>query len=121
MVIRSYGVGTDWEVRVLPNIYPAFSGNEPMVVSHLGPVYIQAPASGTHEIVVLTPEHDSSWADLSPHHSEIVMAALRDRMPRARHHPRPALQPGGCEQRPGGWSVGGTSPRAASVDALHPG
>ena len=53
-----------WQVRVVTNLYPAFSGSEPMVVTHLGPVYTQAPASGIHEVLVLAPEHHSSWADL---------------------------------------------------------
>jgi UDPglucose--hexose-1-phosphate uridylyltransferase len=69
-----------WEVRVFPNLYPAFSGNEPMVVTHLGPVYTQAPASGIHDVLVLTPEHQVSWADLSESHSAVVMSAMRDRM-----------------------------------------
>ena len=51
-----------------------------MVVSHLGPVYTQAPASGVHEVLVLSPEHNSSWADLSESHAALVMDALRDRM-----------------------------------------
>jgi UDPglucose--hexose-1-phosphate uridylyltransferase len=69
-----------WQVRVVTNRYPAFSGSEPMVVTHLGPVYTQAPASGVHEVLVLAPEHNSSWADLSESHSALVMEALRDRM-----------------------------------------
>jgi UDPglucose--hexose-1-phosphate uridylyltransferase len=79
-VLESYGPGGTWQVRVVANRYPAFSGNEPMVVTHLGPVYTQAPASGVHEVLVLAPEHGSSWADLSEGHSALVMGALRDRM-----------------------------------------
>src|SRR3984957_16676783 len=79
-VLESYGSGGAWQVRVVSNRYPAFSGNEPMVVSHLGPVYTQAPASGVHEVLVLAPDHNSSWADLSESHSALVMYALRDRM-----------------------------------------
>jgi UDPglucose--hexose-1-phosphate uridylyltransferase len=90
VVLSSYGSDGHWDVRVLPNLYPAFSGNEPMVVSHLGPVYTQAPASGTHEVIVLTPDHDKSWADLGPEHSELVMMALRDRM--AQHAATPGLR-----------------------------
>ena len=78
--LESYGPSGRWEVRVVPNLYPAFSGNEPMVVTHLGPVHTQAPASGIHEVLVLTPEHNSSWADLSESHSALVMEAMRDRM-----------------------------------------
>ena len=78
--LESYGTSGPWQVRVVPNKYPAFSGNEPMVVSHLGPVFTQAPASGIHEVFILSPEHDISWADLNEAQAGLVMAALRDRM-----------------------------------------
>jgi UDPglucose--hexose-1-phosphate uridylyltransferase len=70
----------EWQVRVVRNRYPAFDGSEPMVVTHLGPVFTQAPASGVHEVLVLTPEHDATWADLSESHAALVMEAMRDRM-----------------------------------------
>ena len=89
-VVASYGPAGSWAVRVLPNRYPAFSGSEPMVVSHLGPVFTQAPASGLHEVLVLTPEHNASWADLSETHAGFVMEALRDRM--AAHASTPGLR-----------------------------
>jgi UDPglucose--hexose-1-phosphate uridylyltransferase len=54
-----------------------------MVVTHLGPVFTQAPASGIHEVLVLAPDHHSTWADLSETHSGLVMGAIRDRM---EHH-----------------------------------
>jgi len=79
-VLESYGPNGAWQVKVVTNRYPAFSGSEPMVVTHLGPVYTQAPASGVHEVLVLAPEHNSSWADLSESHSALVMEALSDRM-----------------------------------------
>jgi UDPglucose--hexose-1-phosphate uridylyltransferase len=79
-VLASYGSGDAWQVRVVTNRYPAFSGTEPMVVTHLGPVHTQAPASGVHEVLVLAPEHNASWADLSESHAALVMEALRDRM-----------------------------------------
>ena len=70
----------DWRVRVVPNRYPAFSGDEPMAVEHRGPVFMQAPASGIHEVLVLGPEHGASWADLPDDHAEQVMTAIRDRI-----------------------------------------
>jgi len=79
-VVASYPPDGPWQVQVVTNRYPAFSGNEPMVVTHLGPVHTQAPASGIHEVLVLAPEHTSSWADLSESHSALVMEALRDRL-----------------------------------------
>jgi UDPglucose--hexose-1-phosphate uridylyltransferase len=79
-VLESYGPVGAWQVQVVTNRYPAFNGNEPMVVTHLGPVYTQAPASGVHEVLVLAPEHNASWADLSDAHSALVMEAMRDRL-----------------------------------------
>ena len=79
-VLETYGPGGTWQVRVVSNLYPAFSGSEPMAVTHLGPVYTQAPASGLHEVLVLAPDHHSSWADLSESHAALVMEAIRDRM-----------------------------------------
>ncbi len=79
-VIERVGADGEWEVRVVPNLYPAFSGNDPMVVSHLGPVFTQAPASGVHDVIVLAPDHNVSWADLGADHSALIMYAIRDRM-----------------------------------------
>lgn len=78
--LETYGNDGGWLVRVVPNKYPAFSGAEPMVVTHLGPVFTQAPAGGAHEVVVFTPEHDVSLADLPDAQAGLVMAAIRDRM-----------------------------------------
>ena len=67
-------------MRVVPNRYPAFSGGEPMVVRNLGPVFSEATAPGLHEVLVLTPDHGASWADLHDRQVGAVMAALRDRV-----------------------------------------
>jgi len=77
--LETYGPAGQWLVRVVPNLYPAFSGHDPLTVEHLGPVFTQARASGIHEIFVFTPDHDASWADLEDKQSGLVMAALRDR------------------------------------------
>jgi UDPglucose--hexose-1-phosphate uridylyltransferase len=88
--LATYDRGGHWQVRVVPNRYPAFGGTEPMAVSHLGPVFTQAPGSGLHEILVLTPRHDDTWAELSEEHSATVMEALRDRL--AQHERTPGLR-----------------------------
>ncbi len=67
-------------MRVVPNLFPAFEGNEPLRVQNLGPVFTQASASGVHEVLVFTPEHTGSWADLDDKHAGLAMAAIRDRM-----------------------------------------
>src|SRR5665213_1909413 len=88
--LETYGPDGDWLVRVVPNKFPAFAGNQPMVVDHLGPVFTEAPASGIHEVLVLTPDHTATWADLSESHAGLVMAAIRDRM--AEHAAVPGLR-----------------------------
>jgi UDPglucose--hexose-1-phosphate uridylyltransferase len=84
--LETYGPDGRWQVRVVPNLFPAFSGDEPMSVSHLGPVFTQATASGIHEVLVLCPEHDTGWADLDDPDSGLVMAALRDRLEEHARH-----------------------------------
>jgi UDPglucose--hexose-1-phosphate uridylyltransferase len=79
-----------WDVRVVPNKYPAFSGTDPMVVTHLGPVFTQAPASGVHDVIVLSPDHNISWADIDAEHSARIMAAIRGRM--LEHSAQPGLR-----------------------------
>ena len=77
---RPTGPSGTWLVRVVPNLYPAFEGHEPLRVQNLGPVFTQAAASGVHEVLVLSPDHDGSWADLDDKQAGLVMAAIRDRM-----------------------------------------
>jgi UDPglucose--hexose-1-phosphate uridylyltransferase len=78
--LETSGDDGTWQVRVVPNKFPAFSGSEPMVVTHLGPVFIQAPAGGTHEVIVISPRHDASFADLTDRQMTMVVGAIRDRM-----------------------------------------
>lgn len=77
--LETYGPEGDWLLRVVPNRYPAFDGEGALRVEHLGPLFAQAPATGLHEVLVLSPDHAASWADLSDAQAELVMGALRDR------------------------------------------
>lgn len=78
--LETYGTNGEWLLRVVPNKYPAFSGTGEMEVEHLGPLFAKAPATGIHEVLVLTPEHAHSWADLDDRRAGLVMSALRDRL-----------------------------------------
>jgi UDPglucose--hexose-1-phosphate uridylyltransferase len=49
-------------------------------VQNLGPVFTQAEASGVHEVLVFSPDHHGSWADLDDKQAGLAMAAIRDRM-----------------------------------------
>jgi UDPglucose--hexose-1-phosphate uridylyltransferase len=61
-----------WRVRVVPNLYPIVGGPE------AGP-----GATGAHEVVVLSPAHRDSFAQLDDAQATEVLTVLRDR---ARHH-----------------------------------
>ena len=78
--LETYGPTGGWLVRVVPNLYPAFEGDEPFVVANRGPVFTQASAGGIHEILIFSPEHDATLGQLSQEQVELVMAALRDRL-----------------------------------------
>lgn len=78
--LETYGTDGRWLLRVVPNKYPAFSGSGELTVERLGPLFAKAAASGIHEVLVLTPEHHQSWADLDDRQVGLVMSALRDRL-----------------------------------------
>jgi UDPglucose--hexose-1-phosphate uridylyltransferase len=88
--LESYGPSGGWLVRVVPNRYPAFEGDAPFVVEHRGPVFTEAPASGIHEVLILSPDHDSTLATLPDEQTALVMAAIRDRV--EEHQNTPGLR-----------------------------
>ena len=40
--LESLDEGGHWRMRVVPNLYPAFDGDEPFAVHHHGPVHVEA-------------------------------------------------------------------------------
>ncbi|MFP3906807.1 MAG: galactose-1-phosphate uridylyltransferase [Acidimicrobiales bacterium] len=85
--LETYGPDGGWLVRVVPNLYPAFVGTQPMQIEHVTPLHVQAPASGLHEVLVFAPEHDLRLDQLDSRRITLVMAALRDRFEDHSHHP----------------------------------
>jgi UDPglucose--hexose-1-phosphate uridylyltransferase len=85
--LETYDKHGEWVVRVVPNRYPAFDGDEPLRVQNMGPVFTQAVASGIHEVLVFSPEHTAGWADLDDAQAAVTMAAIRDRMEDHSHRP----------------------------------
>jgi len=86
--LEVYGTSGAWLVRVLPNRYPAFQGDAPFVIENRGPVFTEAPASGIHEVLVLSPDHEVTMASLPDEQVSLVMLAIRDRV--AEHESTPA-------------------------------
>lgn len=77
--IESLDEGGSWKMRVIKNLYPAFEGDEPFSVHHLGPVHVEAEASGIHEVFVFTPEHESGLETLSDGDAADMLRMLQRR------------------------------------------
>ena len=103
----------------VPNRYPAFEGDAPFVVENRGPVFTEAPASGIHEVLVLSPDHDATMASLSD--EQVVARHARHPRPRrgAREHLRTALQPGDHQPRPPGRRLDRAPARPAARDPVR--
>ena len=68
-----------WSMRVIPNRYPAFDGDEAFAVHNLGPVFVMAEASGIHEVFVFSPRHDGRLHQLDDEHAAELMFTLQRR------------------------------------------
>ncbi len=76
-----------WSMRVIPNKYPAFDGDDPFAVQNLGPVHVQAEASGIHEVFVYTPDHHGGLHLLDDEHASLFMQVLKRRLAAHADHP----------------------------------
>jgi UDPglucose--hexose-1-phosphate uridylyltransferase len=85
--------GPGWQVRVVPNLYPALDGSAESSRQEPQPqpganasrdLFWSAPALGAHEVIVNTPEPVSTLADVSDEQRELAMEVWRERM---RAHP----------------------------------
>lgn len=74
------GDGSEWRMRVVPNLFPAFDGDEGLAVRNLGPVHVMAEASGVHEVFILTSEHAGRLHELSDEHISEAMQVLKRRL-----------------------------------------
>jgi UDPglucose--hexose-1-phosphate uridylyltransferase len=77
--LEQLDAGGSWKMRVMPNKYPAFYGDEPFSVHHLGPVHVEAEASGIHEVFVYTPDHNGGLHSLSDIDAADMMRVLQRR------------------------------------------
>jgi UDPglucose--hexose-1-phosphate uridylyltransferase len=77
--LESVGEGGDWTLRVVPNLYPAFDGDDGFAVRHVGPVHVMAEGTGIHEVFVYSPAHDDSLDQLDDAGAGRFMLALKHR------------------------------------------
>ena len=73
--------GPGWNVRVVPNLYPAVTpdADEPPR-SHNQDLFHAQAATGHHEVIINSPRSVSSLSDLSPDEVGAAMEVWRDRM-----------------------------------------
>ena len=62
--LETYGRDGQWVVRIVPNRYPGVLRRRSPGGRATSARCTQAPASGIHEVLVFSPEHGASWADL---------------------------------------------------------
>ncbi len=67
-----------WQVRVVPNKFPALRIEEPAEKSVIG-VYDKLGGFGAHEVIIENPDHKKEIADLALEETVMVLKAYRDR------------------------------------------
>lgn len=79
----------EWQVRVIPNKYPAVEtdgGTENRGSSPLG-IFESLPGYGIHEVVVESPEHVTSFGEVTAKQAELTLRAYQDRLRAIAKHP----------------------------------
>jgi UDPglucose--hexose-1-phosphate uridylyltransferase len=68
-----------WEIRVVPNLYPAFGpATGEATIGHAGP-YETMNGVGVHEVLVSSPDHYADIAELPPEQAALVVRSYVDR------------------------------------------
>ena len=70
--------GPDWQVRVVPNMYAALSG-EGSATRSGEPMFREMPGIGSHEVVIETPRHDGRMDEMSREEVAVVVRVWRER------------------------------------------
>jgi len=77
--IASFPEGADWQVRVVPNKYPAVNHDAPLASESSG-LFRRLSGVGSHEVIVETPQHARAMADMTPDEIARVMRVWRGRL-----------------------------------------
>ncbi|MHB0977000.1 MAG: galactose-1-phosphate uridylyltransferase [Candidatus Aquicultorales bacterium] len=81
LAIGRNGEGPDssgWQVRVVPNKYPVFASGD-LVVHPDGGLYESAFSAGGHEVIIHSPDHTKSLANLPLDQVALVIKAYKER------------------------------------------
>jgi len=68
-----------WEVRVVPNKYPALIIEGELIKEGEG-LYDKMSGIGAHEVIIETPNHDENFADFPVEHIALVFKAYKERI-----------------------------------------
>ena len=98
-----------WRVRVFPNLFPIVGGDAP------GP-----GATGAHEVVALSPDHDATFAELDDDQAVDVFTALRDRARAHRRAGHAHVQVLINQGRPAGGSIEHPHAQVVALDFVPP-
>lgn len=70
----------NWRVRVVPNKFSALSPDEPLTASDENKVFQRMSGTGSHEVVIESPEHNQDLSDFSPEQTERVLRIFQRRL-----------------------------------------
>jgi UDPglucose--hexose-1-phosphate uridylyltransferase len=76
-----------WQVRVVPNARPMLRIEDPLE-RHAERMFDWASGTGAHEVVIESPEHRTSLADLAPEQVAVVLGAWAQRIGDLKRDPR---------------------------------
>jgi UDPglucose--hexose-1-phosphate uridylyltransferase len=83
---RAGGQG-GWQVRVVPNKYPAVEREGGLTLSGDG-LYESRGGFGVHEVIIESPDHVASLSQLDDEQASVAFTAYRDRLRRLKQDPR---------------------------------
>ncbi|NLF70209.1 MAG: galactose-1-phosphate uridylyltransferase [Candidatus Anammoximicrobium sp.] len=81
------GDGGQWQVRVVPNLYPALTRHDQLPATAPS-LYEVGIGYGVHEVIIEAPDHVLSFGELDDLQAELVFVAFRDRLRRLRANPQ---------------------------------
>lgn len=70
---------SDWQVRVVPNKYPALIIEGALDKQGVG-LYDRMNGIGAHEVIIETPGHNDLFSEISLSHMSLVFKSFRDRL-----------------------------------------
>lgn len=117
--LRIAGTDGRWAVRVFPNLYPAVEPTDDPGGADTRPGSGRS-ATGAHEVIVLSPDHRATFADLDDDQAASVALAVHRRVAHHREAGRPYVQPFINQGRDAGATVEHPHGQLLALDVVPP-